>query len=75
MQPYANLGGDSNVVAYELGEGFIRVQFRDASVYLYTASSAGSSHIERMHTLARQGQGLNGYIQRYVRKAYVRRER
>ncbi len=75
MERYLNLGGNSGVEAYEIGEDYIRVQFADGSVYLYTYASAGREHIERMKELARRGQGLNGYINRYVRKAYERKER
>ncbi|MCR4427652.1 MAG: hypothetical protein NUW23_15980 [Firmicutes bacterium] len=75
MERYANLGGDSGVVAYEIGDDFVRVQFWDGSIYLYTYASAGVNNIERMKELARGGQGLNAFINRYVRKAYARKER
>lgn len=75
MERYRNLGGDSSVVAYEIGSDFIRVQFSDGSVYMYTYASAGSANIEHMKQLARSGQGLNSFIMRHVRKAYARRER
>jgi hypothetical protein len=75
MERYANLGGDSGVVAYQIGDDFIRVQFSDGSMYLYTYASAGVDNIERMKELARRGQGLNAFINRNVRKAYARRER
>jgi hypothetical protein len=75
MERYRNLGGDSSVVAYEIGHDFIRVQFSDGAIYLYTYASAGSQNIEHMKQLARQGQGLNSFIIRNVRKAYARKER
>ena len=75
MERYKNLGGDSGVVAYEIGPDFIRVQFANGSVYLYTYGSAGSNNIERMKQLARLGQGLNSFIMTTVRKAYARKER
>ena len=75
MERYRNLGGDSSVIAYEIGSNFIRVQFSDGSVYLYTYASAGSHNIEQMKQLARRGRGLNSFIMRNVRKAYARRER
>lgn len=71
MERYRNLGGDSGVVAYELGNTSIKVQFRDGSVYLYTYESAGVSNIEHMKQLAVQGQGLNSFISRVVRKGYA----
>ena len=38
MEPYKNLSGNSGVVAYETGPDFIKVQFSDGGVYVYTAS-------------------------------------
>ncbi len=75
MERYRNLGGDSGVVAYEIGADFIRVQCSDGAVYLYTDVSAGSHNIEQMKLLARNGQGLNSFINTTVRKAYARKER
>ena len=75
MERYKNLGSNSNVVAYEIGEGEITVQFGDGSVYLYTNQSAGVASINEMHRLARAGQGLNSYIGRVVRKGYARKVR
>lgn len=75
MQLYKNLGRDSGVYGYELGDGFIRVQFLDGAIYLYTHSSAGEQNINEMHRLAECGQGLNSYIGRVVRKRYERKER
>ncbi len=75
MEPYANLGGDSGVFEYEDGQVFIRVQFNDGVIYLYTYASAGSDSIEHMKCLANQGQGLNSFIKTSVRKSYARKER
>lgn len=75
MERYRNLNGDSGVVAYEDGPDFIRVQFSDGAIYLYTNVSAGTQNIERMKQLAKNGQGLNSFINLNVRKAYVQKER
>lgn len=75
MEAYLNTGGNSGIMAYELGPDFVRVQFRDGTAYLYTKASAGADNIECMKRLARQGQGLNAFINRVVRKKYARRER
>jgi hypothetical protein len=74
MERYRNRGGDSGVVAYEEGPDFIRVQFSDGHVYLYTYASAGAREIEQMKQLANNGQGLNSFINTTVRKKYARRE-
>ena len=71
MERYKNLGGDSGVVGYEIGDTFIEVQFSDESVYLYDYQSAGSDNIEEMKRLATAGRGLNSFINRAVRKKYA----
>ena len=71
MEQYKNLGGDSGVLAFEIGGDSIKVQFRDSSIYLYTNQSAGSQNIEQMKTLAIRGEGLNSFINRVVRKSYA----
>ncbi|MDQ7827002.1 MAG: hypothetical protein RDV48_29670 [Candidatus Eremiobacteraeota bacterium] len=75
MARYKNLGGNSGVVEYEIGEDSIRVAFDDGWKYLYTYQSAGSHHIEQMKQLALYGQGLNSYIKKYVEKKYARKFR
>ncbi len=71
MEQYANLGGDSDIVGYELAEGSVHVHFRGGAIYLYTNDSAGSANISTMHELARAGRGLNGFINRHVRHGYA----
>lgn len=74
MIRYKNLGGNSGVVAYEYGDDYIRVGFKDGSIYLYTYESAGSSNIEEMKRLAENGQGLSSFINKNVYKKYARKE-
>lgn len=75
MERYRNLGRDSNVAAFEIGNDSITVEFNDGAQYLYTNESAGSGSIAEMHRLARAGQGLNSYIGRVVKKGYARKNR
>ena len=75
MERYRNRGGDSGIVAYEIGPDSITVMFSDRSIYLYTYQSAGSANIERMKRLAIAGKGLNSFINRRVNKKYARRLR
>ncbi|MBN1332067.1 hypothetical protein JW978_04260 [Candidatus Dojkabacteria bacterium] len=75
MEQYRNVDGDSGIAAFETGPDYIRVQFSDASVYLYTYGSAGSHSIEEMKRLAVGGDGLNAYINKYARKKYAKKER
>lgn len=75
MERYRDIDGDSGVAEYELGTDYIRVKFKDGSVYLYTYASAGSSYIEEMKRLAVIGDGLNAFINKNVRKRYAKKER
>lgn len=75
MQPYRDVDGDSGAVAYEMGADFMRVQFHDGSVYLYTTAVPGAQTLEQMKRLAQAGDGLNAYINKHVGRRYARRER
>lgn len=69
MERYGNRGGDSGVSAYEIGSDYIKVVFKgNSKIYAYTYQIEGQKHIEKMKTLARNGNGLNSYINRYLRK-------
>ncbi|NML33618.1 hypothetical protein [Paraburkholderia antibiotica] len=76
MQRYRNLSGDSGVDAYEPGDDFIKVRFRQGVVYWYTAASVGAAHVDVMKRLAHRGQGLGTYISQHaeVRDGYARKE-
>ena len=53
---------NSNINAYDYGDDFIVVEFKDDSKYKYTYASAGSYNIEEMKRLADSGDGLNSFI-------------
>ncbi len=74
MERYKNLSGHSGVVAYEIGRDFIKVQFTEGTVYVYTEASAGLRHITHMKNLARNGRGLSSFISTTVHEAYARKE-
>lgn len=71
---YANLTGRSGVAKYSLGPDFIKVKFKDGSRYTYTYDSAGPAKIEQMKILAKNGYGLNGFINREVYSNYSRKQ-
>lgn len=72
MKAYKNLSGNSGVIAYEIGDGSITVEF-NTNTYLYTDQSAGPATIQRMHALAEAGRGLGGFINTSAKKAYARK--
>lgn len=73
MQQYKNLGGDSGVRAFLIGEDYIDVQFDGSAIYRYSYKSAGIDKVEEMKRLAVQGYGLNSYIMRYARMDYEKK--
>lgn len=77
MQLYKNLGGDSNVRAFEIDGDSITVEFMSGAnrFYLYNNSAPGPHHVANLKSLAIAGQGLNSYIGKNLRSAasYVRK--
>jgi hypothetical protein len=73
MQRYAQLSGDTGVVAFEYGPDSITIRFADGSLYLYTHESTGPAKITRMKRLAADGVGLTTFINQHVRQAYARK--
>lgn len=70
MEQYLNLGGNSNIKAYSIGQDYIDVVFGRGALYRYSYMSAGKDKVEHMKVLARKGVGLNSYIMRYARLNY-----
>jgi hypothetical protein len=71
MERYSNIGRNSGVSAYEIGTDYIQVKSSGTGrTYTYSYRKAGSSHVENMKNLARSGNGLNSYINKYVKNLY-----
>lgn len=62
MKKYLDLHNDSSVIAYEIGDNYIDVMFKNHRIYRYSYSSAGIYKVEKMKNLALQGYGLGSYI-------------
>lgn len=75
MVPYRDLDRDSGVQAYDVGETHIDVQFKGGTVYRYTSASVGAANLDRMINLAQAGEGLNAFINKFVRRSYSARLR
>ena len=71
--PYKNLNGNSGIVAYEISDDAIDIEFEGGSVYTYTNSSVGNVCFHAMVALANAGMGLNAFINKYARSKYVNR--
>ena len=71
MEKYRNSSGKSGVYGYEIGNDYIRVKFAGTSkIYTYSYRKAGTDHVEKMKILARNGAGLNSYINNYVKNKF-----
>lgn len=71
MERYLDLGGDSGVFSYEIGDTYIRVKFdKTFKIYQYSYYKAGQFHVEKMKILANSSNGLNSYIMRNVKNLY-----
>ena len=71
MERYKNIDGDSGVSYYEIGDNYINVKFHGTiKTYTYSYRKAGRNHVEQMKILARRGEGLNSYINRFVKYLY-----
>ncbi len=73
MQTYKNIDNDSGVRGFEIAPTSITVWFdRTQKSYTYSYQSAGQSNVEQMKQLAIAGEGLNAFINKYVKFGYVR---
>ncbi|WP_332674805.1 hypothetical protein [Aromatoleum sp.] len=75
MKAYRNLSGKSGIVAFEIGDDFVSVVFRDDPLpYVYSASQIPPAKIAQMKALALAGRGLASFISRNadVSDAYTR---
>lgn len=73
MERYKNLGGDSNIVGFEIGPDSVTVKFKPTgrfSTYIFTYQSAGMNNVEKMKNLAIAGSGLNSFIMLNVKEKY-----
>jgi hypothetical protein len=73
MQPYQAANGQSGVTAFKIEPGAITLRFRNDGTYRYDATRPGPAHVAEMQRLARQGKGLNTYVNKYVRKDYAKK--
>ena len=73
MIAYRDIDGDSGVLAYEFGADYIDVQFKGTPrIYRYSYQSAGRENVETMKVLAKNGDGLNSFINKNVKHLFVK---
>lgn len=63
MIPYRSKSGKiSGVIAYEIGDDYIKVKFPNQKIYKYPVSLNGQSTIDKMKSLAIASIGLSTFI-------------
>ena len=73
MQIYKDIDNDSGVHGFEISDTSIIVWFDGTQrSYTYSYQSAGQPNIEQMKKLALAGEGLNAFINKYVKFKFVR---
>jgi len=72
MERYKNVSGWSGVVGYEIGEDYIRIQFKNSKILKYSYGSAGKDQVEQMKLIAQNGQNLNSFVRTYAVGMWVR---
>lgn len=71
MERYKNLGSNSGVLSYEIGEDSITVVFKGGKKpYRWSYRKAGKNHVENMKQLAKSGHGLNSYIMKQAKNLF-----
>jgi hypothetical protein len=73
MHTYQNKSGNSGVLAYEIFDHAIHIEFTDGGIYRYSYEKPGPMAVEKMKKLARDGSGLATYINQHVREEYEQR--
>ncbi len=73
MQVYRDVNHDSGIRGYDVGDTYITVWFDGTTrPYTYSYASAGAENVETMKKLAEKGDGLNAFINKFVKFKYVR---
>lgn len=73
MEAYQNKSQTSGVTAYEIGNDFIKIQFKGQNgVYLYNYDVPGAKDVEEMKKRAINGKGLNTFINQHVGSYYTK---
>lgn len=75
METYANYGGRSAILQYDIGDDHIEVVFKGRMAYLYTLRSVGAANLATMKRLAAAGSGLATFITHNVKDAYESKRR
>ena len=70
MKAYRNGSGNSGITAYAIGNDYIDIQFRGGKVYRYKEANIGRLNFLNMQAAAIIGNGLNSFINQFVRRKH-----
>lgn len=62
MKTYKDYDNDSNIEAYDYGEDWITIRFKDATEYEYEGEHVSFYVLNQMKALADAGEGLNAFV-------------
>lgn len=62
MEKYIDINWDSWIESYEIWEDFIKIMFKNKKIYIYNTFDNWVDSIEKMKSLAKNGDWLNSYI-------------
>ena len=72
MQKYKNLNNDSEVEAYDIDEDYVLIKFKNNVRYLYNEHHTGKENLEILKKLAKEGKGLNHFINEHLAKKHAK---
>ena len=67
LTPYGNGNGNSGIIGYEIGDGWMEIEYANGGIYTYTEANIGEVNFLKMKVLALEGSGLNAFINKEVR--------
>ena len=62
MEKYIDINWGSWIESYEIWEDFIKIMFKNKKIYIYNTFDNWVDSIEKMKSLAKNGDWLNSYI-------------
>ena len=72
MTPYRNTNGNSGITHYAIGDAHIDIQFQNGGIYRYEETNIGRLNFLNMKAAAIIGNGLNSFINHFVRNRAIR---
>ena len=75
MTPYGGHTRRHGVLAYQIDNDAIDVEFTSGWVYHFSYAKPGALRVEQMKQLAESGHGLSTFISKHVKNRYAAAER